>query len=288
MTTNPHPIMKIKLLSLFALGPIAAALSAAPLTSTTAVHAKPHAASPVLTILSAGTEPKPATGVHEALSGGWVAIELDGTHEAYVANKDLDKDLNVKPGSVFRTLPKATAPEFGRMEPGDQVEITGYKGRYTEVKLTKRVVGYIEGWNPGVTSTRASAAMTTAAVIPQKPTPTPRPAPPQPFSQAPTVPAAIAGSGQAVNLGDGGSASLPRLFQGKFVSSRSLLHPRRPYDYQLNDSAGERYAYLDVSKLLQTEQIEKYIDHTVSVYGTARQIEGTQDIVVTVESLQLR
>ena len=46
--------MKIKLLSLFALGPIAAALSAAPLSSTTAVHAKPNAASPVLTILSAG------------------------------------------------------------------------------------------------------------------------------------------------------------------------------------------------------------------------------------------
>src|SRR3569833_1359372 len=131
------------------------------------------------------------------------------------------------------------------MEPGEQVEISGYKGRYTEVKLTKRVVGNIEGWNPGVTSTRASAAMPTAAVIPQTPPPTPRPAAPQPFSPAPTVPAAVSGAGQAVNLGDGGSASLPRLFQGNFVSSRCLLHPRRPYDYQLNDSAGERYAYLD-------------------------------------------
>src|SRR3569833_1731549 len=123
--------MKIKLLSFLALGPIAAALSAAPLTSTIVVYEKPNAASPVLTILSAGTEPTPAVGVHEALSGGWVAIELPGTHEAYVANKDLDKDLNVKPGAVFRTLPKATAPEFGKMEPGDQGEITGYKGRYT-------------------------------------------------------------------------------------------------------------------------------------------------------------
>jgi len=274
--------MKIKLLSLLALWPVAA-LSAAPLTSTTAVHAKPNAASPVLTILSAGTEPKPAVGVHEALSGGWTAIELDGVHDAYVANKDLDKDLNVKPGSPFRTLPKATAPEYGKMEQGDQVEITGYKGKYTEVKLTKRVVGYIEGWNAGVTSMRPAYTTTAPA-----PTPTPRPVAPQPFSPAPAGVAAVSGSGQAVNLGDGGSASLPRLFQGKLVSSRSLLHPRRPYDYQLNDSSGERYAYLDVSRLLQTEQIEKYIDHTVSVYGTAKPVEGTKDIVVAVESLQLR
>lgn len=283
-TTNPHHIMKIKLLTLLALAPFAAAF-AAPLTSTTAVHSKPNAASPVLTILSAGTVPKPAVGVHEALSGGWTAIELDSGLDAYVANKDFDKEMNVKPGSVFRTLPKATAPELGKMEPGDQVEITNYKGKYTEIKLTKRVVGYIEGWNAGVTSTRANAAPMTTAVAP---TPTPRPLPPQPFSPAPAAPGAMAGSGQSVNLGDGGSASLPRLFQGKFVSSRSLLHPRRPYDYQLNDSAGERYAYLDVSKLLQTEQIEKYIDHTVSVYGTARPVEGTKDIVVAVESLQLR
>jgi hypothetical protein len=279
--------MKIKLFSLFALGPIAVAF-AAPLTSTTAVHSKPNAASSVLTILSAGTEPKPAIGVHEALSTGWTAIELDGVHDAFIANKDFDKEMNVKPGAIFRTLPKATAPELGKMEPGDQVEITNYKGRYTEVKVTKRVVGYIQGWHSGVTSTRASVAMTTAAVIPQTPSPTPRPVAPEPFSPAPVAPAAVSGVGQAVNLGDGGASSLPRLFQGKFVSSRSLLHPRRPYDYQLNDSAGERYTYLDVSKLLQTEQIDKYIDHTVSVYGTARQIEGTKDIVVSVESLQLR
>ncbi len=275
--------MKINLLSLLALWPIAS-LAAAPLTSTTAVHSKPNAASPVLTILSAGTEPKPAVGTAEPLSAGWTAIELDGAQEAYVANKDLDKDLNVKPGSVFRTLPKATAPSLGKMEVGDQVEITGYRGKYTQVKLTKRVIGYIQGWN----SVSASSHVTPPPAARAIPTPTPRPAAPQPFSPAPAAPAAVSGSGQAVNMGDGGSASLPRLFQGKFVSSRSLLHPRRPYDFQLNDSAGDRYAYLDVSKLLQTEQIDKYVEHQVTVYGTAEPVEGTKDIVVKVESLQLR
>jgi hypothetical protein len=63
---------------------------------------------------------------------------------------------------------------------------------------------------------------------------------------------------------------------------------RRPYEFQLNDNGGERYAYLDTSKLLLTEQIDKYIDRTVVVYGTARPVPDSKDIVIQVESLQLQ
>ena len=57
-----------------------------------------------------------------------------------------------------------------------------------------------------------------------------------------------------------------------------------PYDYALNDDAGKRYAYLDISKLLLTEQIEKYIDHTVVVFGAAKNVPGGKDIVIMVET----
>jgi len=67
-----------------------------------------------------------------------------------------------------------------------------------------------------------------------------------------------------------------------------MLTPRRPYDYQLNDNGGERYAYLDLSRLLQTEQLDKYVDHTVLIYGTAKAVPNSKDIVIEVESLQLR
>jgi hypothetical protein len=43
-----------------------------------------------------------------------------------------------------------------------------------------------------------------------------------------------------------------------------------------------------VSKLLLTEQIEKYIDHAVVVYGAAKNATDGRDIVIEVESLQLR
>ena len=98
-------------------------------------------------------------------------------------------------------------------------------------------------------------------------------------------------AGQAapmVNLGDGGSSTLPRQFAGRFVSTRRAFTPRRPYDYALNDDAGKRYAYVDISKLLLTEQIEKYIDHNVVVFGAAKPTADGKDIVIAVETLQLK
>jgi hypothetical protein len=91
-----------------------------------------------------------------------------------------------------------------------------------------------------------------------------------------------------VDLGDGGSSALPRQFAGKFVSTRRPLAPRRPYDYALNDDAGKRYAYLDISKLLLTEQIENYIDRKVVVFGAGKNSRDGKDIVIVVETLQLK
>ena len=91
-----------------------------------------------------------------------------------------------------------------------------------------------------------------------------------------------------LSLSDSGGNALPRLLAGKFVSTRSAFRPRRPYDYALNDDAGKRYAFLDVSKLLLTEQIESYIDRAVVVFGSAKPIPGSKEFVIEVENLQLK
>src|SRR5690606_7767262 len=85
-----------------------------------------------------------------------------------------------------------------------------------------------------------------------------------------------------VSLNDSSGPTLPRLLAGKFVSTRSPFRPRRPYDWALNDDAGKRYAYLDVSKLLLTEQIESYVDHMVVVYGSAKPVPDSKDFVIEV------
>jgi hypothetical protein len=249
---------------------------AAPLPATTAVHTKPDASAPTITVLKAGTE-APAPASNEAAPAGWQAIELPGPFEGWVENKDLTKNLDVKPGALIRFTPKADAGVLAVADKADKTSIAGLRGKWTQITLEKKLIGYIKLDAP-------------AAAAPVAP---PAPSTPAPVAPSPVAPGVygVSAPGQAapmVNLGDGGSSSLPRQFAGRFVSTRRPFTPRRPYDYALNDDAGKRYAYLDISKLLLTEQIEKYVDHHVYVFGTAKASADGKDIVIAVETLQLK
>lgn len=251
----------------------------APLVTTTAVHTKPDPTSPAISFLKAGQEPAPAATAPSALPAGWIAIELPGPFEGYVENKDLTKSLDVKPGVSIRLAPKVDGSVLAVSEKGDKTTVTGLRGKWTQISLEKPLLGYVHVGTPPDTQPAAAAAAPGA--------------PPAPMRAAPVTPGAYGSTtaGQAapmVNLGDGGSSTLARQFAGKIVSTRRPLTPRRPYDYALNDEAGKRYAYLDISKLLLTEQIEKYIDHNVVVFGAAKNSADSKDIVIQVETLQLK
>lgn len=268
--------MKTKL-ALLAFLATALVSSAAPLTATTAVHAQPDAETPAISFLKAGTEP---SVLHDALAStpsGWLPIELPGPFEAYVQNKDIQKSLDVRTGASIHIAPKPDAAVLTTMEAGDKAEITGLHGRWTQIRLEKKLTGYIY-----VGATEVAQPASTAKAEPE----------PEPLAPAPVAPAAqgVTASGQPtpVALHDVSGASLPRLFQGKFVSTRSPFRPRRAYDWALHDDAGKRYAFLDISKLLLTDQIENYVGRVVVVYGAAKPVPDTKDIVIEVESLQLR
>lgn len=267
-------------------GVVTCGLVAAPLTETTAVHLKPDASSPAFSYLKAGTEPTVANGT--TAPAGWVAVQLAGPHTVFVQNKDVMKSLDVRPGAELRVAPKLDAAILSVAAKDDALEISGLQGRWTQLQLKRSVTGYIKA--PGVPA-NAIAAQLPVASVPPAARGTPSTA--APVAPPPVAPSAYgsAAPGQAapmVNLGDGGTSALPRMFQGKFVTTRSPFKPRRPYDWALTDEGGARFAYLDVSRLLQTEQIEKYTDRTVAVFGAAKPIPGTNDFVIVVESLQLR
>jgi hypothetical protein len=263
---------------------VASGLVAAPLAVTTAVHTKPDASAPAISYLKAGTDPVPAAGTLASTPAGWMAIELPGPFEGYVENKDLAKSLDVKPGAAIRLAPKADAGVIAIAEKSDKTTITGIRGKWTQVSLERKLIGYIHlggtaGYLPPIATSPAPAA--------------PKASGPTPTSPAPVSPGVYgaANSGQPVtmvNLGDGGSSTLPRQFAGRLVSTRRPFTPRRPYDYALNDEAGRRYAYVDISKLLQTDQIEKFLDLNVVVFGTASNTPDGKDIVIRIETLQLK
>jgi hypothetical protein len=272
--------MKTKFSLLAALLASAVASIAAPLPGTTAVHTKPDISSPAVTYLKAGTEPVVAQDALATTPAGWLAVELPGPFEGYVLSKDIQKSLDVRVGASIRLLPKPESGELATMAAADKAEITGLHGKWTQIRLEKKITGYINIGNaPGYLPPIAT-------------TPAPSTKAPAPMAAAPVAPTVYgttaAGKPAPVSLADSGSISLPRLFQGKFVSTRSPFHPRRPYDWAVVDDAGSRYAYLDITKLLLTEQIESYVNHQVVVYGAAKAVSGGKDIVIEVESLQLK
>lgn len=267
----------------------ASLLSAAPVTETTPIYAKADAGSPAIGFVKAGAEPNLPALPPAAVPAGWTAVELPGPHEVYVQNKDITKSLEVRPGAELRKAPKADAPVLALAAAGEPLDITGLQGRWTQLRLNRSLIGYIKRVAPSVAALPAASAPGSATRA-NPPTGSTAPAPVAP---PPSKPAAYgaAGGGQPapmVNLGDGGSSLLPRTFEGRFVSTRSPFKPRRPYDYALTDDSGSRFAYVDVSRLLQTEQIEKYVDRTISVYGTAKPLPNSKDFVIVVESLQLK
>lgn len=278
--------MKTKLLLCAAFVAAAATLAATPLPSTTAVHTKPDDASPAVSFLKAGTEPREAAGTLATTPAGWLAVDLQGPFEGYVQDKDLTKGLDMKPGSSIYLAPKADAGVLTVALKDDKTNITGQHGRWLQIRLERNLIGYINlggtpGYLPPIATTPAAGT-----------TPPPAPANAAPMADAPVAPVAYGTAGPgfaaaALNPGDS-LIGLPRHFVGRLVSTRSAFHPRRPYDWALNDDAGKRYAYLDASKLLLTQQLEALEDHTVVVFGAARPGTDGKDLVIAAETLQLK
>lgn len=254
---------------LLTLGVTSLSANAEPLSAATAVHTQPNANAAVLKILAPGTEPSLAPAeIMAATPFGWQAVQIAGPFEGYVRNADIDKGLRVKAGSSIYLKPSADSGVLAIMNDGDKTTITGLHGKWTQINLDKLVVGYVQN---------------TAAVRPSTTEPTLVDVTPQATSRPATV------TTPRVDLPVGaGDAILPRLFQGTFASTRRPFTPHRPYDWQINDAAGVRYAYLDISKLLLTEQIEKYTDREVVVYGAPIALPDGKNIVIKIESLRLK
>ena len=154
--------MKTKLLALAALLASASAF-AAPLTETTAIHTKPDPSSPAVTFLKAGTEPAVVRDSGGSTPAGWLAVELPGPFEAYVLNKDLTKSLDVKVGANLYLAPKPDAGVLTVAAPDDKTTLTGLYGKWTQIRLERKLTGYIylggtPGYHSAIAPTPAPAA----------------------------------------------------------------------------------------------------------------------------------
>jgi hypothetical protein len=242
----------------------AARLCADTLATDTAVFIQTDPKAPVIARLKAGTT---VTTAGEA-PAGWRRIEVGGTFEAYVHNRDLTKGLEVREGASIYSAPRKDAPVMTVAAHGDKTEITGLHGDWSQIKLEKKIQGFIAVGETANTPTETKFLPVTAA---------------------PPVPAgAVTAPGRPVPL-TGDTADMPRLFAGKLVlARRAIMNPNPLYDYQLVDVSGRRFAYVDTKRLLISEKIESFIDRDITLTGTVRNTVDGKDLVIAAESMQLK
>ncbi len=261
---------------------LAATLLAAPLlgeiaTRATPVHVKPDSGSTVLHLVKAG-ETLPTPTASAGLPTGWTAVSLAGPHDVFVENRYIGKDLDVKPGAPLHIGAKSTSAVLTQATLDDKIQITGLRGRWTQLSLDQPVTGYVFG------DTMPTSVPSTARLIVSTPVQDM-----QAIGSSSSKPASNVGKVVDRTAEERESlAALPRLFEGVLASTRSPLRPRRPYDFALETERGTRFAYLDLTRILLTTSVEKYLNGSVVVYGVARPVPDTKDIVITVESMQLR
>jgi len=252
--------MKIKPLLLLLVAAAVRLAAADILPADTAVFLQPDAKSFVLSRLKAGN-----TIIYTGdAPAGWRRVELSGTFEAYVHNRDLTKGLEVKVGANILTEAKKDATVLTVAAEGDKTEVVGLakNSDYCQIKLEKKLQGFI-----------AVGANANLGAADLKPVPVP---------VAPAAPTTAVGRAAPA----GSSSDTPRLFSGKLVLARRvLINPNPPYDYQVVDSAGHRFAYVDMRRLPATQKLEPYVERDVVITGTVRNTVDGKDIVIAAESI---
>ena len=265
MTKSPILVLLRRLGAAAACALALAQVNAETLLNDTAVFAQSDPKSTVLTRLKSGAT---VVVVGEA-PAGWRRIEITAPIEAYVRNRDLTKALDVKPGANIYAAPKKDAQILTVAAAGDQTEITGLHGDYCQIKLQKKLQGFI-------------------AVGETANTPSLYNIPPAPVTPAPPAAGPVTTPGRPIAISPN-SSDTPRMFAGRFVlAKRVIVNPNPVYDYQLMDNSGRRFAYVDTKRLLLTDKIETYIDRTISVTGTIRNTIDGKDLVIAAESIQLK
>lgn len=239
-------------------------------------NALPAYASPDDKAVVIGTAAAGSRIVTTPAPSGWQAVELAGPHTVYVTEKDTLKNFEVRPGASYYAAPKADAPVIGLADEKDSVAFADIAGRYNKFSLSKPIVAYVR-------AAATPVAPIPAPVVAAEPVPAPADYAPVLRNDIPASTPTTPGQGREL-----GEPRLARTFFGVVASTRNPLRPRRPHDFQLNDAAGSRIAYIDISRLLLTEQLETFVGRPVAIFGTAEKQTAGGDIVIHAETIKLQ
>lgn len=257
---------------------LAQAATAATIAFDATMHVSPDDSAETVGTLPAGSSVTPVLREDLAAAGiaepppGWIAVRHSVGVEGYVRNKDIGKDLAMKPDSPIFAEAAEGSPVLATVGPQDPVETGDPVGRFSKATLRKDQIVFVNSVPPesrAMVGQQVSVPVATLAA-PTAPAAAPAPAP---KSKTPAVPVQI--------------TAAPRTFEGYLIRTRRILGQGPKLDYQLVDENNKRIALLDVSALLVTEPIEFFEGRLVKIYGPGLSMEGVTDAIIRVENLRL-
>jgi hypothetical protein len=192
---------------------------------------------------------------------------------AWIEASQLGADGQITPGAALRDSGDAAAAVVGSYKSGDAFAIQRIQGDWVQIRV----------YAPG---TQPPAPVAVAPVVAA-------PAPVAPIQEAPVAVAPTAPSASVVT-----SPSAPvllpddfvpvRTFSGTLERTRGFIWTTPPSKFELIDKDGYRVAFLNLSTLMKTVDIERAVGRPVQVSGTVVAIRRGKDVLMTVESLVLR
>ncbi len=272
--------MKKSPLALFLTFGIVTALSGAVIADhDTALKTHPSTDAPTITILRAGASYTPATledlpANSPELPSGWIAINYQGSFKGFVTNNNIRKDLSITPGASIYPSPSTDTPAFTIMEVDDDAVFVSPEAGWSQIVIRKTIPLYLNTADTSIPTDpnplmTPEAVNTAAEIVIDEPELSPMPT--------------YTGDDSDTDTG----LAPPRLFHGTFAKAKGFLGRKLKYDYRLLDSQGKTLLYLDVSTLLITDPLEKYLGRQVNVFGTGRVPVKSKYLVIKVESLRL-
>jgi len=243
------------------------------------VHLQPAANAPVIALLGENDPVNPVEATppltREQIQAGWKAISVLQNFAGFVHRSDLTKELEVRSGANIYLEPRRESrlvlTEASR---NDLFEVSDLAGDWASVTFRKPIIGFIrvtDGEPAALPILPPPPVEMETAVFTDEPPP-----PARPREQRPVT------SGEQLTTIDG----TLRIFEGRVTRARSWIGQSPPYSHQLLDRSGRRIAYLDLSRLLITEPLERAMAGTLLVYGKAESIPDRRDFVIRVEHMR--
>jgi hypothetical protein len=215
-------------------------------------------------------------------------VSVDGAPiTAWVETAALGAGNVLAVGTPLREAADAAGTVIRASRAGDTIVPLRVEGSWTQVRVLpadsgRRPAASLAAPAPVVATAQPPAPepvqnVVTPAPVAVAPAPAPVAAPTAPTAPAASAPVLLPEDYQAV-----------RTFTGSLEAVTGFIWTTPPSRYELVDKDGYRLAFLDVSKLMKTVDLQSTLGRQVQVSGTVKGVRRGRDMLMSVDTLVLR